>query len=159
MSAAPGKLPPALVARFAPEEIAEGTPARILPARLAEVREKGRLVAEGEHPFVMNRHLCEVADQWCFMETPCLGSAAREAMVVAQGGKAPELRLGMSRPLAAFDVEFKKPYFLLDQGTVRTQAYALEGGVAFVHGFHTKRFDKDPHAVALEDFRQASPRL
>jgi hypothetical protein len=151
LAGAPVRLAPEVLAAFRADEI-EARPHRSpLPGRLAAIAAGGPGVAQAQMPFVIHRHQCEVADQWFWPEAVSLAGAAREELVLAQAAGSPAIRVGMLAPMARLDVLFSRPFYLFDEGAVRSTAYEWEGGIAFVHELAVPG-EPRPRAVAIEQF-------
>ncbi|HKF77035.1 MAG TPA: acyl-CoA thioesterase [Candidatus Dormibacteraeota bacterium] len=151
LSGAPARLAPKVLSAFRADEI-EARPHRSpVPGLLAAIAASGPRVAQGGMPFVIHRHQCEVADQWFWPEAVSLAGAAREELVLAQAAVVPALRLAMQAPMVRLDVLFSRPFYLFDEGTVRSTAYEWEGGMAFVHEL-AARDEPRPRALAIEQF-------
>lgn len=150
MSAAPGRIDGDLLAKWPADEIDTTPLQREVPERIERAR-AGKLLAEGEHPFVVHRHLCELSDQWSYVEIPRIVGAGREALTVAEGDRVPELRKALSTPHTRFDVEFQRPLFFLDEASVHTAAYATDTGIAFVHRVYATRSSGETAAAVVEE--------
>ncbi len=126
-------LPDALLARLQPEEWVDSFPVPNSSLELPAL-EAGRALPGGRRaPFTLHRHQCDVADQWSFTEVVSLGTQAREELVLAAKAEAPEALVGLSQPVRRVAVELRRPFFAFESGEVHSQAYATDGGVAFVH--------------------------
>ena len=101
LAATPCPFPSQLVERFRPEEIDPASPTRPLLALQAEVARAGTPLAMGRYPFVVHRHLCEVADQWAFFEVPGLIGASREVLALGRASDMPLLRRALGHAAAA----------------------------------------------------------
>src|SRR3954470_15855950 len=82
LAATPAPFPPEVLAAFRPDEIDPASPERPLGAMLDQVTRAGEALVTAREPFVVHRHLCEVADQWAFFEVPGLIGAGREALAL-----------------------------------------------------------------------------
>jgi len=151
LSGAPARLAPDVLSAFRADEIAARPHRSPLPGLLAAVAAGGSQVAQGHMPFVIHRHQCEVADQWFWPEAISLAGAGREELVLAQAAGTPALRLAMQVPMARLDVLFTRPFFLFDEGVVRSTAYEWGAGLAFVHEL-TAPGEQRPRALAIEQF-------
>lgn len=151
-SATPGAITGELLARFLPEERAPERLPRAVPPLIETAEREGRLLAESKTSFLTHRHLCELADQWCYIELPVLASVAREALVRARGRDVPQLRHGLGRPMRSFDAEFRRPFLLFDSGRTATRAYARGEDTVFVHRLLGDRGEGVNHALAVETF-------
>lgn len=123
-----------------------------MPPLIEAAEREGRLVAEGAVAFVTHRNLCELADQWCYVELPALASIARETLIRARGHEAPVLRRGLGRPLRSFDAEFRRPFLLFDPGRVVTRTYVRGEDTVFLHRWMGDRGPDDARALAVETF-------
>lgn len=137
MSATPGPVPPELLRRFEPDEVDPKGPARAVPGLVQAAEALGPPLATGQYTLKLWRHLCEVADQWSFIETAGFFGAGRESLIAARGGELPVLRGGLSLPLSHLDVELARAGFLLDELHVETQAWEQQGRPLFVHRLKT----------------------
>lgn len=149
LSGTPARLDPEVLAAFLPDEI-EALPHRSpLPALQAAIAAGGAPLAEGVTPFVIHRHQCEVADQWFWPEAVSLAAAGREDLVRAEAERLPRLRLAMRAPVSRIDLLLRRPFFLFDEGAVRSTAHEWEGRLAFVHELAGA---EGPRALAIERF-------
>ena len=152
LAAEPAPLPPAVLAALRPDEIDPAPPARPLPALQDEIARAGQLLATGRYPFVVHRHLCEVADQWAFFEVPGLIGAGREALALRHGREFPLLRQGLGEPLARVELELQRPYFWQQAGSVESTAYRLDDRLVVVHRLLSDVPGGEQHGVAIERF-------
>lgn len=150
MSATPGPVPPELLQRFEADEVVAEGPKRVLPALVAAAEAKPALGTQ-KVPLRMWRHLCEVADQWSFIETAGFFEAGRDALALSHGAAAPVLRKGLSSPLTHLDIELSRPSFLFDALEVETTGYEPAPGTPlFVH--RLKGAGGEVLATAVERF-------
>lgn len=152
LAAVPTTIDGALLDRFQPDEIDPAPPVRHVPQARSEIEGRGARLAEHTTPFVVYRHMCEVADQWAFWEVPALAGASREAMALAMGATHPPLRGGLSQPLRQFDMELTRPYFWFQAGTVETTAYLHEDRLAMVHRLISPTPGGETHGIVVERF-------
>lgn len=147
----PAPMPSSYLDHFeASERLAEPYPSPF-PRVLHEAVETGELLGSFEHPFFLHRQHCEFVDQWFFVEASNFAAASRERMVFELGAKLPALRRGLGLPVREMDLLFSRPYYLFDQGKVRTRALRGPEGVVFVHEL-IKDDPADPHALVVERF-------
>jgi hypothetical protein len=118
------------------------------------VEASGSLLAQGESSFCVYRHLCEVADQWCFVELAGFCGAGRESLVFKYSDKVAELSKGLTSPMKKFVAELSRAYFLSDEGVVKTKAYKVGDEVYFIHHLHAKDDPRRqrPYATVVEIF-------
>jgi hypothetical protein len=135
---------------FSADETDLSTPARPMPGLLRQWQNV-QIFCQGKTAFCLHRTLCEVADQWSFIEVPALCGAGRESLILAQAKDRPQLRAGLSRPLRRLVAELQKPYFVFDEGFVETRAYELSETLTFVHELRAKR-SPNPHGTIIETF-------
>jgi hypothetical protein len=152
LSAEPSQLDGDLLGKFEPHEIEEATPPRVVPELVARIEAEGSLLAEGQHTFVVHRHLCELADQWSYIELPGLVEVGRERLVISKGEAIPDLRKSLSRPLSTFNAELSRPFFLFDEGEVTSRAYRLGERVALVHRVTNRNRWNAQAALVVEQF-------
>jgi hypothetical protein len=152
LAATPGKFEGEILARFQPDEIDPASPQRTLPELKSQLEKEGQKLGEHHSPFVVYRHLCEVADQWAFLEVPTLVGASREKMALEQGERSPELRDGLGLPLQSFDMELTRPYFWFQPGAVETIAYRHQGRLSLVHRLLSSVAGEEQHGVIVERF-------
>jgi acyl-CoA thioesterase FadM len=155
LSAMPGRLPEPLLTRFQADEfISKPVPRK--------VREELRAIAdespdcEEKTEFVVHRDLCEVADQWSYIELPGIVAPGREGMSLDPPRGLDALRAGVSGPMIRFNAEIRRPFYVFDSGTVITKAYVRPSGVVFVHELWNAVNDDRPHATVIEQFTAAS---
>jgi hypothetical protein len=152
LAATPAAFDGALLAAFQPDEIDPAPPRRTLPSARAEIEAQGVRLAEAGAPFVVHRHMCEVADQWAFFEVPALVGASRESMALSMGEGVPLLHDGLSRPLRRFEMELTRPYFWFQTGSVETTAYRHDSRLTMLHVLRSPVPGGDVHGVAVEWF-------
>jgi hypothetical protein len=152
LAASPTVFGPELLARLQADEQDPGSPERIVPQIIKLVETSGELVGEGFHEFLVHRHLCEVADQWAFLEIPTLVEASRETLARRDGKKRRELVDGISKPLRNFDMELSRPYFWLQPGKVETKAYHWNGQLTLVHRLLSPVPGEPLHGIVVERF-------
>jgi hypothetical protein len=151
LSGAPAPLTPEVLAGF-PADAVEARPHRSpLPRLRAAIARGGAALARRRTPFVIHRHQCEVADQWFWPEAVSLAAGGREELVMAEAERVPGLRLALRTPVRRLDLLFRRPFFLFDEGAVRSTAYEWEGRLAFVHEL-VGAGDDEPRALAIEQF-------
>jgi hypothetical protein len=151
LSGIPARLGPDVMAAFLPDEI-EATPHRspVAGLRAAIVRD-GTALAQGRMPFVIHRHQCEVADQWFWPEAVSLAAGGREELVQADAERVPLLLPALRTPVRRLDLLFNRPFFLFDEGAVRSSAYEWEGRLVFIHELVGSEEDQ-PRALVTEQF-------
>ncbi len=147
----PSRLGPEVMAAFLPDEI-EAKPhlSPVAGLRAAVVRD-GTALAQGRMPFVIHRHQCEVADQWFWPEAVSLAAAGREELVRADAERVPLLLSALRTPVRRLDLLFNRPFFLFDEGAVRSSAYEWEGRLLFVHELVASG-ENQPRALVTEQF-------
>jgi hypothetical protein len=147
LSGAPARLSPEVLSAFRHDEV-EARPHRSpLPGLGGDIPTHGGVSGRGAAAFVIHRHQCEVADQWFWPEAVSMAGGAREDLVLANAG----FHLAMQAPVRRLDLLFSRPFYLFDEGAVRSTAHEWEGGVAFVHEFVCGD-EPRPRAVAIEQF-------
>lgn len=156
LSARPGVLSPAILQRFAPDEVSDARTSRYVADLARSIEDQGRLVATGEHPLFVHRHVCEVADQWSFIDLPAHVAASREQLALERGHENRVLLRGLEQPLGTLDAEYRRPFYAFDAGRVVTRVYEHAGELGFVHELLSDIGNRAPHAVVVERFRDAS---
>lgn len=152
LAAEPAPFPASVLERMRPDEIDPASPTRPLPALQEEIARAGELLATRRHPFVIHRHLCEVADQWAFFEVPGFIGASREALALERGADVPLLRQGFGEPLRRLEIELSRPYFWFESGTVETKAFRLNDRLVMVHRLLSDLPGGEQHGIAIEHF-------
>jgi len=152
LTATPGPLPAALMARFEPDEIVPGKPERLVGPLVESIESGGQPIATWEHPFTVHRSHCEVADQWSFTDVADLAAASRESLALTKAGTDAAFRVALAEPIRDIHIEIAKPYFAFDTGTVRTQVYVMEGRPVFLHRFVSSIGTAKPHGTVVERF-------
>ena len=151
LSGIPARLSSEVMAAFLPDEV-EGLPHRsTVPALRAAVLEDSTALAQHRVPFVIHRHQCEVADQWFWPEAVSLAAGAREELVRAEAERVPGLLPGLRTPVRRLDLLFSRPFFLFDEGAVRSSAYEWEGRLVFINELVGSHEDR-PRALVIEQF-------
>jgi hypothetical protein len=151
LGATPIGVPPAIAAKFHPDEIDDAAPAPRPASELLARIEGAPAIAEGSHRVMCSRALSEVADQWSFVEAPHYSSHGREALVLSAGSRAPDLRRGLRQPAREVLTEYRKPAFAFDELEVRTRAVAHGDELVFVHAVNGAN-NGDQRAVIVERF-------
>ncbi len=147
----PARLGPEVMAVFRRDEI-EAKPHRSpLPGLRAAVVRDGIALAQGRMPFVIHRHQCEVADQWFWPEAVSLAAAGREELLQADAERVPLLRYALRTPVRRLDLLFNRPFFLFDQGAVRSSAHEWKGRMVFIHEL-VGSGENQPRALVTEQF-------
>jgi hypothetical protein len=155
LAARPSPLPRHLLEKLSPDEQSDAKPERKVPRLLERIRTMGRPLGEGQSQFIVDRHLCEVADQWSFVELPCVCESSRNALAFAHLAAEPSLKRALDTRLECFDVELTKPYFSFDHGRVDSRAYELDGDVYFIHELSSSGAIIARHGVVIETFGRA----
>ena len=150
LAARPGKMPDELLSRFQPEEIELSSPGRPVRRLAKHIEELGAFLAEGRAPFIFHRHLCEVADQWSYIEIPGLIAMGRERLALEQGERVPKLRNCLTQSLQRVNIELSRPYFLFDSGVVETRAYLLDEEIFLIHRLQPPEGQGKLHGIAVE---------
>lgn len=150
MEAKPAHVPEAIAAHFEPNEIDDATPvARPAQSHMARVAQEVPVITNATSVFC-SRAMCEVADQWSFVELPAYASLARERVVLERGHEAPRIRDGLALPVSTIDVEYRRPSFAFDDLEVTTNVY--DGPqLTFTHVVSGSNESK-PRAVIVERF-------
>ncbi|AJJ03115.1 hypothetical protein BZ17_1999 [Yersinia pseudotuberculosis IP 32953] len=152
LTAHPGPLGKELIQLFLPEEIDPSRTVRAVSKQLCEIEAEGQLITENYSNFTLFRHQCEVADQWSFVELPTLASAGREQLIISLEDDPENLSSTMGIPIKNIVAKLSCPFFLFDEGRVRTRAYLLNNQPVFVHHiFNISRADTLA-AVVVESF-------
>jgi hypothetical protein len=152
LAAAPGAIPENLLSRLDSDELDASSPTRTLPQLQKQLESHGRELGRGISMFAVQRHQCEVADQWAFAEVAGLVGAGREQLVLARGDAAGVLVDGLARPLVRFTMELRRPFFWFQAGSVDTTAYEHEGRAAFMHCLRSDVPGEELHGVVIEQF-------
>lgn len=152
LTAVPGNLSEQLRQRFLPEEIDSSNIIRAAPKLLSKIEAEGQFITEHSHLFTLYRYQCEVADQWSFIELPTFVSAGRERLIISLDDDPAELSRTMGKPIKSIVAKLSCPFFLFDEGRVRTRAYLLNKQPIFVHHvFNISRADSLA-AIVIESF-------
>jgi acyl-CoA thioesterase FadM len=154
LSAIPGRLPGPLLARFQADEMISQPSPRRLRKELRAIAH-GSPACEEKTSFTVHRDLCEVADQWSYIELPGMVAPGREAISLNPPPGLDALRAGVSRPLIRLDAEIRRPFYAFDSGMVVSKAYLLPSRIAFVHELWNGTNDDHPHATVIEQFGTA----
>ena len=133
MSATPTSVEGTLLSMFKADEIDSAAPERVVPGLVASVRARGPALQQGALSFRLWRHLCEVADQWSYIESVGFCGAGRESLALSGGAASEQLRATLSMPLRQIDIELSRPGFVFDQVDVQTEFWDQGGGPVFVH--------------------------
>ena len=151
LAALPARLGAEALGRFAADEVESSAPARALPPLLARLEQRGRPLADWSSTTVLHRHMCEVADQWSYVELPALAGAAREELLLARMREHAALRDGLRKPLREFTSELRRPFYVFDKARIETRAIADDGELYFVHRLLGAEGGEE-HAVVVERF-------
>jgi len=152
LAASPGPFSADLLARLHDDEVLPDPPERPMPTFREQIEGTGIKLAEHAHSFVLYRHLCEVADQWAFLEVPGLVGASREGLALERGRDFPLLSDGIGKPLRRFEMELMRPYFWLQPGQVITTAYRVGDDLALVHRLTSNIPGSENYGVIVEQF-------
>ncbi|OJF10861.1 acyl-CoA thioesterase family protein [Couchioplanes caeruleus] len=145
-----GRIPDVLNDLFHSDEQGAPPPPRVLQESLETLEAKHPAVAGVTNPVVMHRGLCEVADQWSFVEIPAQLGAARETLVAQHGRRNPRIRSGLTDPVRGIEIELMRPFFLLDEATFAASVHHVDDSIAFSHRLVGR--DGRLHGLALETF-------
>ena len=151
LSGIPARLGPDVMAAFLPDEIEPQPHRSPVPGLRTAVVRDGTALAQGRSPFVIRRHQCEVADQWFWPEAVSLAAGGREELVQAESERVPLLLSALRTPVRRLDLLFNRPFFLFDDGAVRSSAYEWEGRLVFIHELVGSEEDQ-PRALVTEQF-------
>ncbi len=152
LAAAPTRVPESLLVRFSADEIDPTSPERQVPNMVREINYSGILLTEGEGGFTIHHHLCEVAEQWSFIEVPNIVESVREPLALDTHEEIPAMRQCLSQPLRRFNVELNRPYFVFESGQVKTQAYLLQGRLTFVHQLFSAEGTDEVYGTIIEEY-------
>jgi hypothetical protein len=151
LAASPRPFDDRLLARFQDDERVSGSPSRVLPERRTELESRGPALAQRVTPFFVHRQLCEVAEQWSWIEVSGYAEAARERLALDQATAHPALQIALREPLRRFDVEFSRPFYSFERGEIVTRAYAAGGRLGLVHSLVSDG-GAALHALVVEAF-------
>lgn len=151
MAGLPAPMPPAYLEQFLPSERFSQPYPSPFPGVVREIAESEDLLASHEQPLSIHRQHCGFVDQWYFVEAANFAATSRERMVLQHGARIPALRRGLSLPVREMDMLFLRPFYLFDQGKVRTRAFRGPGGLTFIHEL-IKDDPTEPHALVVERF-------
>jgi hypothetical protein len=152
LAATPAPFEPRLLDRFRSDEVDPASPVRPLGPLLDDIARGSEPLATTQHPFVVHRHLCEVADQWAFFEVPGLIGASRENLALRHVADIPLLQQAFGNPLRHLELELQRPYFWFQSGTVETTAHRLNDRLVMVHRLLSDVPGGEQHGVAIERF-------
>lgn len=149
--AKPGPLPSRLIERFELAERSRRLPRFGLGDAADQVRNQGSLLGSHRSRRRLHRQNCEIADQWCFVEIPRFSAAAREELCF--GGNANSgLRRGLSAPLQSVAAELYRPFYLMDEILLETEAFEVDGRLCFLHELSSPAAPDTRHALVVERF-------
>ncbi|MFE3188402.1 hypothetical protein ACFXHA_05295 [Nocardia sp. NPDC059240] len=149
MLAAPSRLASSVVGSYRPEEIdQDDKPVDHVEAILSRLDATVPQLVEGTSQRLIDRQLCEAADQWCFTEVIGLVASARETLIDDRADEFPVLRTGLSQRLCQVVVKLRRPLFLHDRAAIRTRMYTDHERRLFVH--HISGASGAVHAIAIE---------
>jgi acyl-CoA thioesterase FadM len=151
LSAMPGRLPEPLLAHFQTDEFISRPVPRKVRGELRAIADESP-DCEEKTEFMVHRDMCEVADQWSYIELPGIVAPGREAMSLNPPSDLDALRAGVSGPMVRLDAEIRRPFYVFDSGTVMTKAYVRPARVVFVHELWNAMNDDRPHATVIEQF-------
>lgn len=152
LAASPTRVPEDLLGRFEPDEIDPASPERRVPNLVQEIKDSGNLLTEGEGCFTIHHHLCEVAEQWSFIEVPNIVESIREPLALDRHEEIPGLRQCLSQPLRSFNVELNRPYFVFESGQVKTQAFLVQDRLTFVHQLFSVEGAGEIYGTIVEEY-------
>jgi acyl-CoA thioesterase FadM len=149
LSATPARLSDELLALMESDEVDLQAPQRPVQALLRQLEGGSPSLMTATYPFVVYRHACEMADQWCAAQIPCYVSEARESLSLARGDHDAKLRRCLTRPLRFFNMELTRPMYIFDKGSVVTSVHDIDGQYAFIHRLVSA--DQE-HGIVIERF-------
>lgn len=152
LAASPTRVPENLLDRFEPDEIDAASPERRVPGLVQKIKDSGSMLAEGGGSFTIHHHLCEVAEQWSFIEVPNIVESVREPLALDNHEEIPELRQSLNQPLRKFNVELNRPYFVFESGQVKTEAYMVQDRLAFIHQLHSAEDTNEVYGTIVEEY-------
>ena len=120
LAAAPAELPADLLGRFTPEELAPAETRPRLRDLLATVPAPS---ATRSTDLTISRAMCEVADQWSFIELPAIVERGRELIAMDPDNPVPAL---VGQPMEEFVAELRAPLFAYDEAVLETGAVVDE---------------------------------
>lgn len=151
LAAQPRKFSAELMGKFLPDESDPRPPEEPVPGLKEEIERLPKLAGRTSS-FKVHRHHCEVADQWAFLEVPCLIGENGETLALERAAQVPELKAVLSRPLRHFDMELSRPYFWFQEGRAETSVYRAPEGPALVHRLLSAGPGQDVHGVVVERY-------
>jgi hypothetical protein len=143
--ARPGTLPSAVMERLEATERVVPLPKRRMPA-LPEALEP---IATGTHTFRVERHQCEVAEQWCYIDVASHAESARTELALATGADK-RLRAGLKRPFKSIDLAYTNPMFVFDTAKIETKVFADGEDLLWVHQIVSAIGAERVHATVFE---------
>lgn len=157
LAAVPTTIAGKILDRFQPDEVDSTSserqvPKLEVPELVQQIEQSGQLLTERLGQFSIHHHLCEVAEQWSFIEVPGIVESVREPLALEQHEKIPELRQCLSQPLQSFKVELTRPYFVFEQGQVEARGYLWRNKLVFIHRLFSERFSGEIHGTIIEQF-------
>ena len=152
LAASPARVPENLLAGFETDEIDPSSPERRVPKLAQKIKDLGKPLTEGEGSFTIHHHLCEVAEQWSFIEVPNIVEAIRETLALDRHEDIPDLRRCLSQPLRSFNVELNRPYFVFESGQVRSEAFLVEDRLTFMHQLFSQEGSGDAYGTIVEEY-------
>ena len=154
MAAEPTQLPQGFIDLFNPlqGDCIPAKPKREVRELVEAIEQNGRLLIEKQQAFTVHHHLCEVAEQWGFIEIPGIVESVREPLALDKHHDLPHLSRCLHQPLKAYKVELNRPYFVFESGQVETKAYQWNDELIFVHRLHSQQYPGEIHGTAVEIF-------
>ncbi|MFC7308869.1 hypothetical protein ACFQVC_32225 [Streptomyces monticola] len=134
MAAQPGTIPPEIAERYRPEELCDDdTFTDRLGPLLGRLSVSSPGLARADCTRLIDRQVCEAADQWCFTEVTGLLATSRQHLIDTRAEEHPILRQGLSRPLDHVEFRLTRLLLLHDRATIETTCHQDGNRLVFAH--------------------------
>jgi hypothetical protein len=150
LAGAPGRIPDALVGQFQHEEIDISTPQRPVVRLLAKIEAAGVCLFERAAFFTVGRNMCEVADQWSYIEICAAAAEAREHLVLEDIHTRTLLGMLLRKPLSQISARINRPLFWRDEARILSRAYQYADYMVVRHDIFHRYLTEKPAATLLE---------
>ncbi|MGW2633855.1 hypothetical protein ACWC2K_31625 [Streptomyces chattanoogensis] len=149
MAATPRALPPSVTDHYQPDEIDDqATFTDELTPLLAHLAATAPALVQSSYHRLIDRQVCEAADQWFFVDVTGLIGSSREHLIDTLADKQPLLREGLRRRISHLEFRLRRPLFLHDRTTIDTTLH--QDGTRLVFAHRINGDDGHLHGEAVE---------
>ncbi|MEK2474196.1 hypothetical protein [Streptomyces noursei] len=149
MAATPQALPPSVTGHYQPDEIDDQAAfTDELTPLLDRLAATAPALVQASYTRLIDRQVCEAADQWCFVDVTGLIGSSREHLIDTLADTQPLLREGLRRRISHLEFRLRRPLFLHDRTTIDTSLH--QDGTRFAFAHRISGDDGHLHGEAVE---------